>query len=127
MILYYTLPVVADTFIYFYSLEDTNYFCYSLNLFINSNPADIYNFVFKNKSWPFFRRFKKHACLSGPPTLAAADGSRRRKGGKGGGTGAGERWRRSRPSAACAGLAGWKKRIFLSLGRNGRVNQVYVN
>ena len=63
LILYYTLPVVADTFIYFYSLEDTNYFCYSLNLFINSNPADIYNFVFKNKSWPFFRRFKKHTSL----------------------------------------------------------------
>lgn len=68
LILYYTLPVVADTLIYFYSLEDTNYFCYSPSalrqiLFVNSNPADIYNFVIKNKSWPFFQRFKKHTSL----------------------------------------------------------------
>ena len=42
---------------------NTNYFLYSLNLFINSNPGDIYNFVVKNKSWPFIQRFKKHTSL----------------------------------------------------------------
>ena len=56
--------ILGIIYIYlFYSLEDKNYFCYSLNLFVKSNPSDIYHFVIKNKSWPFFQRIKKHKSL----------------------------------------------------------------
>ena len=43
--------------------EQQIFFCYSLNLFIKSNPSAIYNFLIKKKSWPFFQRFKKHTSL----------------------------------------------------------------
>lgn len=33
--------------------------CASLNLFLKTNPAEIYNFIVKNKSWPLIKRSKK--------------------------------------------------------------------
>lgn len=57
-----------------------------------TGEADIYNFLIKNKSWPFFQRFKKHTSLDHY-----------------------KKWR------------GRKKKTFLNLGKNGRVNQVYIN
>ena len=40
-----------------------NNFIISSNLIVSTNPAEVYNFVIKNKSWPVVQRFKKHTSL----------------------------------------------------------------
>ena len=40
-----------------------NNFIISSNLIVSTNPAEVYNFVIKNKSWPVVQRFKKHRAL----------------------------------------------------------------
>ena len=43
--------------------DNLDILCISLSLFVKTNPAKIYNFVIKNKSWPLVQRFKKHRSL----------------------------------------------------------------
>lgn len=43
--------------------DNLDILCVSLNLFLKTNPAEIYNFIVKNKSWPLVKRCKKHRAL----------------------------------------------------------------
>ena len=53
--------------------ENLNNLCISLNLFVKTHPAEIYNFIIKNKSWPLVQRFKKHRSLDHYKNSSSSD------------------------------------------------------
>ena len=80
--------------------------CASLNLFLKTNPAEIYNFIVKNKSWPLVKRCKKHRALDHYKNSSSS---------------AAENNKNFRPPLPpCSGGQG------LDLGKDGKVNQVYI-
>lgn len=76
----------------------------SLSLFVKTNPAKIYNFVIKNKSWPLVQRFKKHRSLDHYKKL---------------------NWQEA-DSLTSSYTQPIKTKVFLNLEKDGKVNQVYI-